>query len=186
MPGLQAERRGHRRKARVERHQLDFDPDFLLLVGKGLPHAERGRIRGICEANLVVPVVGSAGPEPDRVDRRRVRPILAFGGDFGLMRVDPGLVIGAIDAGDMIERVVLRDRSAVEAAVEDIRPADRSAVHLRGRIRLPTVEWLRRIKQIWIARNVIVAAGSAIAVGVKREIASASVQKNGAFNAAIH
>ena len=47
MPGLQAERGGHRRKARIERHQLDFDPDFLLLVGKGLPHAERGRVGGI-------------------------------------------------------------------------------------------------------------------------------------------
>src|SRR5207247_1209912 len=31
-----------------------------------------------------------------RVDRRRVRPIFALGGDFGLMRIDAGLVIGAI------------------------------------------------------------------------------------------
>ena len=44
------------------------------------------------------------------------------------MRVDAGLVIGAIDAGDMIERIVLRDRSADEAAVEDIGAADRCAV----------------------------------------------------------
>src|SRR5712691_12114888 len=111
MSGLQAKRRRHLGKARVERHQLDFYAGFLFLVGKGLPHAERRLIGGICKANLVVPVVGSAGPEPDGIDRRRVRPILAFSGDLGLMRVDAGLVIGAIDAGNMVESIVLGNRS---------------------------------------------------------------------------
>ena len=185
MPGLQAERGGHRRKARIERHQLDFDPDFLLLVGKGLPHAERGRIGGICEANLVVPVVGGAGPEPDRIDRRRVRPIFAFGGDFGLMRVDAGLVIGAIDAGDVVQRVVLRDCRADKPAIENIRAADRGAVRPRRRIRLPAVERLGGIEQIWIARDLIIAGVAAIGVGVKREIATAGIKKHAAFNTAI-
>ena len=41
MTGLQAERRGDRRKARVERHHLHLEAAFLLLVGEGLPHADR-------------------------------------------------------------------------------------------------------------------------------------------------
>ena len=68
MAGLQAERGGHRRKARVERHQLHLDAAFLLLVGEGLAHAVGGRIGGVGEADLVVLVIGGADPEPDRVD----------------------------------------------------------------------------------------------------------------------
>jgi hypothetical protein len=46
------------------------------------------------------------------------------------MRVDPGLVIGAVDAGNAIKRVVLRDRRADEAALEDVRAADRRPLRL--------------------------------------------------------
>src|SRR5260370_26843609 len=76
MSGLQAKRRRHLGKARVERHQLDFYAGFLFLVGKGLPHAERRLIGGIWQANLVVAVVRNAGPTPSRTDCRRVTPIL--------------------------------------------------------------------------------------------------------------
>ena len=93
MTGLQAERCGDRRKAGIERHHLHFEATFLLLVGERLPDAERRWILGICEANLVVPIVGSACPEPDGIDRCRVWPIFALGSDFGLIRVDAGLVM---------------------------------------------------------------------------------------------
>ena len=148
MSGLQAERRGDRGKARVERRQLHLDAGFLLLVGEGLPHADGRRIGGIGEADLVVLVIGGAGPEPDRVDRRGVRPVFALGREFGLVRVDPGLVIGAVDAGNAIERVGLRDRRADEAAVEDVGAADRCAVGLRRRVRLPSVDRPGLVEQI--------------------------------------
>src|SRR5437773_12497254 len=101
------------------------------------------------------------------------------------MRVDAGLVIGAIDAGEVVERVVLRDRRADKAAIEDIRAADRGAVRPRRRIRLVAVERLGGIKQIRIAWDVVIAGLAAIGVGVKREIAAASVKKSAAFDTAI-
>ena len=126
MPGLQAEGGRDGRKARVERHQLHFEAALLLLVGEVLPDADGRGIGGIGEPDLVVVIVGGAGPEPDGVDRRPVRMVFALGGEFGLVAVDPGLVIGAVDAGDAIERVVLRDRSADETVLEDVGAADRS------------------------------------------------------------
>ena len=120
--------------------KLHLDAAFLLLVGEGLPHAVGRGIGGIGKPDLVVLVVGGAGPEADGVDRRRIRPVFALGGELGLVRVDAGAVIVAVDAGNVIERVVLRDRGADEAAVEDVRAADRRAVGLRRRIRLPAVE----------------------------------------------
>ena len=91
-------------KRSVERHQLHLDAAFLLLVGERLAHAERCRISWVGKADFIVLVIGGAGPEPNGVDRRRIGPIFAFGGEFGLVRVDPGLVLGAVDAGDVIER----------------------------------------------------------------------------------
>ena len=185
MPGLQAERGRDGGKARVERRHLHLDAAFLLLVGKGLPHAERRRIGGVGEADLVVLVVGGAGPEPDRIDRRRIRPVFALGGEFGLMRVDAGLVIGAVDAGNAIERVVLRDRGADEAAMEDVGAADRRAVGLRRRIRLPAVDRPGLVEQIGIARNAVIAGLAAIGVGMNGEIAAAGIEQDAAFDAAI-
>ena len=63
MPGLKAECRRDGGKPRVERRHLHLDAPFLLLVGKGLPHAERRRIGGVREPDLVVLVIGGAGPE---------------------------------------------------------------------------------------------------------------------------
>jgi len=74
MSGLQANAVVHLGKARVERHQLHFDPGLLLLVGKGLPHAERRQIGGIWQANLVVPVVVAPARSPDGIDRAESGP----------------------------------------------------------------------------------------------------------------
>src|SRR5882672_5248080 len=127
-------------------------------------------------------IVGSTGPEADGVDRRGIRPVFALGGEFGLMAVDPRLVIGAVDSGDAIERVVLRDRSADEAALEDVRAADRRTIRLHRRIRLPTVEWLGGIKQIRIARDTVVAGLAAIGVGVERVVAAAGIEQDAAID----
>ena len=185
MPGLQAERRRDGGKARVERRHLHLDAAFLLLVGKGLPHAERRRIGGVREPDLVVLVVGGAGPETYRVDRRRVRPVFALGGEFGLMRVDPGLVIGAVDAGNAIKRVVLRDRRADEAALENVGAADRRTIRLHRRIRLPAVDRPGLVEQIRIARNAVIAGLAAIGVGMNSEIATAGIEQDAAIDTAV-
>src|SRR4051812_9970435 len=101
------------------------------------------------------------------------------------MRFDAGVVVGGFDPWDMVERVVLRDRSADEAAVEDIRAADRATVHLRGRIRLAAAERFGGIEQVWIARNAVVAAGAAIRVGVDGDISRARIQTNRSFASAV-
>src|SRR5207237_10371320 len=108
---------------------------------KGPPDAQRRQCGGFGESDFIVLLVGRAGPETNCIDGSSVRPILALGGEFGLMRVDPGQVVGTVDAGDMIERIGLRDRSANEAAMEDVGAADRGAVALGGRIRLASVDW---------------------------------------------
>ena len=85
----------------------------------------------------------------------------------------------------MIERVVLRDRSANEAAGEDVGAADRGAVPLRCRIRLMAADRPCGVVQIRIARNVIVRGLAAVDVGVEGKIAAAGVEQNAAFDAAI-
>src|SRR5258705_10617804 len=102
------------------------------------------------------------------------------------MRVDRGLVIGAIDPGYMVQRVVLGDRRADKAAIENIGAADRGAVRPRRRIRLAAVERLAGNKQVRIARDLIVAGRAAIGVGVKREITTAAVEQDAAFATAIN
>jgi hypothetical protein len=81
MPGLQAECRRDGGKARVERRHLHLDAAFLLLVGEGLPHAERRRIGGVREPDLVVLVVGGAGPE-------RIASIAAASGRYSPLAVN--------------------------------------------------------------------------------------------------
>ena len=185
MTGLQPERRRDRRKAGVKRHHLHFNAAFLLLVGERLTDAERRGIGGIGEPDLVVVIVGRTGPEPDGIDRRRVRPIFALGREFGLMGIDPRLVIRPVNAGDAIERVGLRDRSADKAAMKQIRAADRRAIALRGGIRLPPVEWLGGVKEIGIARDAVVSGLAAIGVGVERVVAASGIDQDGAIHAAI-
>src|SRR4029453_10072431 len=94
------------------------------------------------------------------------------------MGIDPRLMIGAIDARDAVERIVLRDRCADKAALEDIRAADRRAIRLHRRIRLPTVEWLGGIKQIRIARDAVVAGLATIGVGGKCEITTPGTEQD--------
>ena len=101
------------------------------------------------------------------------------------MAVDPRLVIGAVDAGDTIERVVLRDRSADKAALEDIGAADRRTIRLHCRIRLPAVEWLGGVEQIRIARDTVVAGLAAIGVGVERKITAAGIEQDAAIDAPV-
>src|SRR5262249_24069148 len=100
MTGLQTECRRNRRKARVEWRELHLEAAFLVAVGEGLANSERSGISGIGKSDLVVLVVGGAGPEAYRVDRRSVGTVFPFGREFGLVRIDPGLVFRAIDAGD--------------------------------------------------------------------------------------
>ena len=185
MRGLNADSGGERGEAKVERHHLHLEAAFLLLVGEGLPHAERRQIGRVGEANFVVLVVDRAGPEANRLDGGCVRPVLALGGEFGLMRVDPGQVVGAVDAGDMIERIGLRDRRPDESAIEDIGAADRRAVGLRRGVRLAAVERLGRVGQVGIARNIVVAGLAAVGVGMHRKVSATRVKKYRTFDAAI-
>ena len=101
------------------------------------------------------------------------------------MRVDAGLVIGAVDAGNAIKRVVLRDRRADEAAVEDVGAADRRAIRLHRRIRLPAVDRAGLVEQIRIARNAVIAGLAAIGVGMNREIATAGIDQDAAIDTAV-
>ena len=86
----------------------------------------------------------------------------------------------------MIQRIVLRNRSTDEAAVEDIRAADRCAVRLHRRIRLAAVDRSGLVEQIRIARDIVVAGLAAIGVGVNREIAAAGIEQDAAVDASIH
>ncbi len=51
-----------------------------------------------------------------------MRVIFALGGELGLMAVDSGLMIGTVDAGNAVERVILRGGCANEAAMEEQDP----------------------------------------------------------------
>ena len=182
---LHADRAGDRRKARVEWRELHLNAAFLLLVGKSLAHAVAGRNRHIGKADLVVAIIGAAGPQPDGVDHGAVGAILALDGQLGLARVDPGAVIGAVKAGNPVQRVVLGQRRADEAAIEQIGAADRTAAGLRAGIRLPAVHRIARVIEIGIAGNVVVAALAAIGVGMQRELLGAGIEQHAAFKAAI-
>ena len=132
MPALHADRRGQRREPQIERRELDLDAAFRFLVGEGLADAVGRGVGGIGEADLVVLVVAVAEPEPDRVDRGRLRAEFAFAGHLGLVHVDAGVVGRAVEPGDVIEAVELRDRGADKAAVENVRAADRLAVGVQS------------------------------------------------------
>ena len=185
MTGLNADRRRHCREACVERRKLDFEPAFLLAIGEGLAHAVARKIGRVGEADFVVLVVGRAEPEADRIDRFRVGPVFALRRELGLLGIDAGARVRALDAGDAIERIGLRDRRADEAAVENIRAADRSAAALRTGIGLLAVERLVRVGEIGIGRNEIVAALAPIGVGVDRDVAAGGIEQHRAFDAAI-
>ena len=138
MTALHADRGGQRGKAQIERHELHLDAALLLLVGEGLAHAVAAEIGGVGQSDLVVLVVGDAAPEANGVDARRsaraIRPCsvtLVWCASMRVLWSSPSM------PGNVIERVVLRDRDADEAVVEDVRAADRLAVGAQRRVRLP-------------------------------------------------
>ena len=113
-----------------------------------MPSLAKDRYR-IGEPEFIVLVVGRAAPEPNGVDGGIGRAPFAFGQEFGLLGVDAGWMVFAVDSGDVIERVVLRDGEADKAFVENVGAADRLPVVARARIRLPAVERarLRRVRR---------------------------------------
>ena len=88
---------------------MRFDAAFLLLVGEGLTHAVGRRVGRVAKADLVVLVVGDAAPEADRVDNLVRCAPFAFAEQLGLLGIDAGIGVLAVAAGNMVERVVLRD-----------------------------------------------------------------------------
>ena len=56
------------------------------------------------------------------------------------MGVDPGIVVFTIDSRNMIKRIVLCDREAEKALIENIRGANRRAVTVRRRVWLVAIE----------------------------------------------
>ena len=131
MRRLNADSGGEGGEADVERRKLDFDATFLFLVGERLPDAERRQIGRVGQPDFVVLVICCACPEPHGIDRRRIGPVFALGGGLGLMRIDAGKMIGAVETRDMIKRVGLRDRGADETTMEDVGTADRCPGGLR-------------------------------------------------------
>ena len=131
MSALYADRRCQRGETQIERDELRFHASFLFLVGEGLANAVAGRIGVVGKTEFVVLVVGHAAPEADRVDHRAGRTPFAFAHELGLVRVDTRVVVFAVDSGNVIKRIVLCDREAEKALVENIRSADRLAVALR-------------------------------------------------------
>jgi len=188
VPALYADRCGQRRELQVDRSELHFHPAFVLLVGEGLPDAVSRYVGGIGEPEFVVLVVAVAKPESDGVDRGRLKTEFTFAGDFGLLHVDTRVVGGAVEAGDVIEAVELRDRCPDKAVVENVGAADRLAVGAHRRIRLPAAERLRLIggRQIRIVRNAILVGVAAVDVGMHRDVVLAGVDQRGAVDAVVH
>jgi hypothetical protein len=111
------------------------------------------------------------------------------------MGVDAGVVIFAVDTGNVVKRVVLRDRYAEKAVVENVRPADRLTIVMQCRIRLLAIEIarLRRIRrgggigrcQIGIVRNAIGFCLAAEGIAMNREIAGAGIEQHRAIETII-
>src|SRR5262245_48217767 len=100
-----------------------------------------------------------AEPEADDVDRRGFRAKLAFAGDLGLLEIDAGVGLCALERRNAIDAGEARDRRADITAVEQVGAADRLALGMQAGVRLLAVERRRRIggEEIRIARYEIVA-----------------------------
>src|SRR4051794_33066495 len=114
-------------------------------------------------------VVGGGTPEKDRVDEKHRRAPPAFCRGVCLVGVGKRIVVFAVDAGDMIEAVILRDGGAKESLVENVRPAERFAVGAQRRVGLPAAERPPGIEQVRIAWNAIVVGSSAERIRMDRE-----------------
>ena len=140
-------------------------------------------------------VVGHAAPKTNCIDHRTGRTPFAFAHEFGLMRVDAGVVVFAIDSGNVIERIVLCEREAEEALIENVRGAHRRAVTVRRRIWLVAIEIaglcrvgrVRRIGrwQIGITRYAIVLRRATEGIGMHGEVSAARVEQCRAIEAAV-
>src|SRR5690606_33863045 len=110
---------------------LYLDAPFLLTVLEGRMHLGDTRV----VLDLLVEIVGRAEPEADLVHERSARRELALEVELRLFEVDARVVVGVL-ARHMIEAVDVRERQADEAAVEEIRAAERAAMRARGRVLL--------------------------------------------------
>ena len=181
---LRADEAGQGADRRKHRHRFDLDLALALPVLEGrrdLVEAE------VSEPDLVVLVVGVAGPIAHRRDGGGVRTILALAGDLRLLQADVGLGRRRLEAGDVIVAGETGDRDAGIAAVEQVRAADGGALAVERRVRLSPVHHRCRVgrKQIGIARNAVIVGAAAEDVGVDRRIARAGVEQQTGFPAIV-
>ena len=115
MAALDSNRRCKRGETQVEWGELRLHAPFLFLVGEGLLDTVAGRIRIVGKTEFVVFIVGHATPKTNCINRRAGRTPFALAQEFGLMRVDTGVVVFAIDSGNMIQRIVLCERDAKDS-----------------------------------------------------------------------
>ena len=182
-------------KRRLKGTDCDLYASFLLLVGEGLPDAVARRICIVGKPELVVSVVGNAAPKSDCVNHGTGRAPLAFAHEFGLMRVDAGVVVFTIDSGNVVERIVLCERETEEALIENVRGSHRRAVTLRRRIWLVAIEigGLCRVGrvcrvgrwQIRVIRYAIVLRRATEGIGMHGEVSASRVQQYGAIETAV-
>ena len=195
MTALEPNRRRKGRETQIEWSELRLHAPFLFLVGEGLLDTVTGRVGVIGKTEFVVFVVGHATPEADRVDHRTGRTPFAFAHQLGLMRVDPGVVVFAIDSGNVIKRIVLCEREAEKALIKNIRGAHRRPVAARRRIGLVAIEIaglcrigrFRRIRrrQIGITWDAIVLRCAAEGIGMKGKVSAARIEQRRAVKAAV-
>src|SRR5947199_366268 len=73
--------------------------------------------------------------EADAVDRRALRPELAFAAVSALLERDARVGGRAVQGGDMVERAEAGDRGADVAAIEQVRAADRLSLRVERGVR---------------------------------------------------
>ena len=111
------------------------------------------------------------------------------------MRVDACMVIFAVDPGNVIKRIVLRDCKAEKALIKNIRGADRPTVAVHRGIRLVAVKIaglcrvgsIRRIGwgQIRITRDAVVLRCAAEGIGMNGKVSAARVEQHCAVKAIV-
>src|SRR4029077_13395425 len=98
----------------------------------------------IANAELVMVILDRAGPEANDVDRRALRPELAFAAVSDLLQRNARVGGRAVQGRNMIERAEAGDRGADIAAVEEVGAADRLALRMERGVRLLAIEGRRR------------------------------------------
>src|ERR1043166_10008394 len=131
MADLRTDRGGQFGKAKIDRRERCLDAGLLFLVRENLSHAIAAEIGIVSEPQFVVLVISDAPPEANGVDPRGLRTEFSFTRYFGLVRVDPRVVILAVNSRSVVERVVLCDGEPDESANEQIRCSDGLAVGMQ-------------------------------------------------------